>query len=88
MQTLADPLQTPATLLHPSRTLSELIESYLTRLADGKSPHTLDCYRRDFGLLLAFAVAPEELLEGGHGMDLRPAGLGASPASPHLTSDW
>jgi len=51
-----DPLQTPATLSHPSRTLSALIESYLMRLeADGKSPHTLSCYGRDLGLLLAFA---------------------------------
>ncbi|MBZ0271382.1 tyrosine-type recombinase/integrase [bacterium] len=33
-----------------------MIESYLTRLeADGKSPHTLSCYRRDLRLLLAFA---------------------------------
>jgi len=56
MQTLADPLQTPATLSHPSRTLSALIESYLMRLeADGKSPHTLSCYGRDLNLLLAFA---------------------------------
>lgn len=51
-----DPLQTPATLLHPSGTLSALIESYLTRLeADGKSPHTLSCYGRDLRLLLGFA---------------------------------
>jgi len=51
-----DPLQTPATLSPPSRTLSALIESYLMRLeADGKSPHTLSCYGRDLGLLLAFA---------------------------------
>ena len=51
-----DPLQTPATLYHPSRTLSALIESYLMRLeADGKSPHTLSCYGRDLGLLVAFA---------------------------------
>ena len=56
MQTLCDPLQTPAVPQHPSRTLSELIESYLTRLeADGRSPHTLSCYRRDLRLLLAFA---------------------------------
>jgi len=56
MQTLRDPLQTPATLHHPSRTLSELIESYLMRLeADDKSPHTLSCYGRDLGLLVAFA---------------------------------
>jgi integrase/recombinase XerC len=56
MPTLADPLQTPATLHHPSRTLSGLIQSYLIRLeADGKSPHTLSCYGRDLRLLLAFA---------------------------------
>ncbi|MCL4193289.1 MAG: tyrosine-type recombinase/integrase [Thermoguttaceae bacterium] len=51
-----DPLPTPATLSHPSRTLSTLIRSYLIRLeADGKSPHTISCYGRDLGMLLAFA---------------------------------
>jgi len=51
-----DPLQTPATLHHPSRTLSALIQSYLMRLeADDKSPHTVSCYGRDLGMLLAFA---------------------------------
>ncbi len=56
MQNPCDPLDTLSTQVHPSRTLSELIESYLTRLeADGKSPHTLSCYGHDLGLLLAFA---------------------------------
>jgi len=32
MQTLCDPFQTPSTLMHPSRTLSTMIESYLMRL--------------------------------------------------------
>ncbi len=36
--------------------LSTAITQFLTRLeADGKSPHTLSCYGRDLGLLLAFA---------------------------------
>ncbi|HPQ72179.1 MAG TPA: tyrosine-type recombinase/integrase [bacterium] len=36
--------------------LSTTISQFLTRLeADGKSPHTLSCYGRDLGLLLAFA---------------------------------
>ena len=36
--------------------LSTAISQFLTRLeADGKSPHTLSCYGRDLGLLLAFA---------------------------------
>jgi len=36
--------------------LSTAIDQFLTRLAaDGKSPHTLSCYGRDLGTLLAFA---------------------------------
>ena len=36
--------------------LSTAIDQFLTQLeAEGKSPHTLSCYGRDLGLLLAFA---------------------------------
>jgi len=36
--------------------LSTTIDQFLTQLeAEGKSPHTLSCYGRDLGLLLAFA---------------------------------
>ena len=53
---MSQPQSTMSQTVDPCGTLSEQVEGFLTRLAaEGKSPLTIDCYRRDLARLAVFA---------------------------------